>query len=183
MNEEEIKQLFIKKYNNKEFKFDKVKQQNFIEIVNAHFISRTGYIIFHNHHVTDPEWYVNNYEPLMIDKIDYIVNKIKEDPDTRKAYIVMVDPNTYYGDEQICTMGMQVIYNKLTKKVDYIVNMRSNNICEYTQDSLWQLKIFSIIINRLIDEIDKDIRPGNLYWNAGSLHLYEEDFKYLNNNN
>jgi hypothetical protein len=74
---------------------------------------------------------------------------------------------------------MQCIYRKDGKFLDYIVYMRSNNICEYTQDSLWQCKIFTIILNRLISELDKDIRPGFLYWNVGSLHLYEEDFKFL----
>ena len=91
----------------------------------------------------------------------------------------MLCPDKYKNGDKICTIGMQVIYNKFDKRVDYIVYMRSNNVCEYTQDSLWQCKIFTIIINRLISELDKDIKPGYLYWNVGSLHIYEEDFKYL----
>ncbi len=179
LNEKDIKKILIDKFNNKEFKFDKRTNQKFIEIVNASFTSDIGFIVYHDHDVTDEQWYVDNYEPLLGDQIDKVVEAIKNDPDTRQAYIGMLCPDKYQNGDKICTIGMQVIYNKFDKRVDYIVYMRSNNVCEYTQDSLWQCKIFTIIINRLISELDKDIRPGKIYWNAGSLHIYEEDFKYL----
>lgn len=179
LNEKDIKKILIDKFNNKEFKFDKRTSQKFIEIVNASFTSDTGFIVYHDHDVTDEQWYIDNYEPLLDDQIDNVIEAIKNDPDTRQAYIGMLCPDKYQNGDKICTIGMQVIYNKFDKEVDYIVYMRSNNVCEYTQDSLWQCKIFTIIINRLISELDKDIRPGKIYWNAGSLHIYEEDFKYL----
>lgn len=179
LTEEDIKKELRNKYQNKEFKFDKRTNQKFIEIVNAHFDSVTGYIVYHDHHVTDEQWYIDNYEPLLGDQIDKVVELIKEDPDTRQAYIGMLCPDKYHNGDKICTIGMQFIYNKDTKRLDDIVYMRSNNVCEYSQDSLWQCKIFTIILNRLIGEYDKEIRPGHLYWNVGSLHIYEEDFKFL----
>ena len=179
LTENDVKKMFWKKFKNKEFKFDKKTNQKFIELVNINFISETGYIVYHNHNVTDEQWYIDNYEPLLGNQIDNVVELIKEDPDTRQAYIGMLNPERYHNGDKICTIGMQCIYRKDGKFLDYIVYMRSNNICEYTQDSLWQCKIFTIIINRLISELDKDIRPGFLYWNVGSLHLYEEDFKFL----
>jgi len=179
LTEKDIKQILKEKYKKGEYKFDKKKNQKFIEIVNAHFDSTTGYIVYHDHDVTDDEWYVNNYEPLLGDQIDKVVEAIKEDPDTRQAYIGMLTPDKYHNGDKICTIGMQVIYNKNSKRLDYIVFMRSNNVCEYTQDSLWHTKIYTMIINRLISEVDEDIKPGHIYWNVGSLHLYEEDFKYL----
>jgi len=179
LNEKDIKKILIDKFNNKEFKFDKKTNQFFIEIINANFTSDTGFIVYHDHDVTNEQWYIDNYEPLLGDQIDNVIEAIKNDPDTRQAYIGMLCPDKYNNGDKICTIGMQVIYNKFDKRVNYIVYMRSNNVCEYTQDSLWQCKIFTIIINRLISELDKDIRPGKIYWNAGSLHIYEEDFKYL----
>lgn len=179
LTENDIKQELIKKWQNKEFKFDKKTNQNFIEIINANFISDTGFIVYHDHNVTDEQWYIDNYEPLLGNQIDNVVESIKNDPDTRQAYIGMLCPDKYNNGDKICTIGMQVIYNKFDKRLGYIVYMRSNNVCEYTQDSLWQCKIFTIILNRLISELDKDIKPGYLYWNVGSLHIYEEDFKYL----
>ena len=179
LSETDIKKIFIEKYNNKDFKFDKRTNQKFIEIENAAFESNTGYIIYHNHHVTDEQWYIDNYEPLLGNQINSVIEAIKEDPDTRQAYIGMLCPDKYQNGDKICTIGMQVIYRKNDKKVDYIVYMRSNNVCEYTMDSLWQCNIFTRIINRLISEVDKDISPGYMYWNVGSLHIYEEDFKFL----
>ena len=179
LNEKDIKEILRDKFNKKEFKFDKKTNQKFIEIINASFTSDTGFIVYHDHDVTNEQWYIDNYEPLLGDQINNVVEAIKNDPDTRQAYIGMLCPDKYQNGDKICTIGMQVIYNKFDKRVNYIVYMRSNNVCEYTQDSLWQCKIFTMIINRLISELDKDIRPGYIYWNVGSLHIYEEDFKYL----
>ena len=177
--EKDIKKMFRKKFKNKEFKYDKKTNQNFIELVNVNFISETGFIVYHDHDVTDEQWYVDNYEPLLGNQIDNAIEAIKNDQNTRQAYIGMLCPEKYQNGDKICTIGMQCIYRKDGKFLDYIVYMRSNNACEYTQDSIWQRKIFNIIVNRLKDELDKDIKPGFLYWNVGSLHLYEEDFKYL----
>ena len=179
MTEKDIKEILRDKFNKCEYKFDKKTNQKFIEIINASFTSDTGFIVYHDHDVTDEQWYIDNYEPLLGDQIDKVVELIKNDPDTRQAYIGMLYPERYHNGDKICTIGMQVIYNKFNKRVDYIVYMRSNNVCEYTQDSWWQCKIFTQIVNRLISELDKDIKPGYLYWNVGSLHIYEEDFKYL----
>ena len=45
LTEKDIKKILIDKYNKKEFKFDKRTNQNFIEIINANFISNTGYTV------------------------------------------------------------------------------------------------------------------------------------------
>ena len=121
LTEDNIRNIFIDKYHPSEFKFDKKTNQKFIEIVNANFISDTGYIMPHDHFITDEQWYIDNYEPLIGDQIDKVVEVIKEDPDTRQAYIGMLVPDKYHKGEKICTIGMQVIYNKDMKKIDYIV--------------------------------------------------------------
>jgi len=183
MTEENIKDLLLEKYNNGEFKFDKKKNQKYIEIINANFISDTGYIFFHKHHLTDTQWYIDNYEPLLGKQIDNVIKAIKKNQNTRQAYIGLLMPKGYWRfKNKICTIGMQVIYNQENKIVDYIVNMRSNNACEYYQDSLWQSKIFTEIIEKLRKELnDNSIKPGKMYWNVGSFHVYEEDFDWLIN--
>ena len=180
MTQQDIKTIFRQKLANNEFKFDKKTNQKFIEIVDAHFMATSSYIVYHNH-ITPPtmQWYEDNYMPLVDNQIDEIVDIIKKDPDTRQAYIVMIDPKKYRSGDKICTIGMQVIYQKDKKKIDYIVYMRSNNACEYTQDYNWQFGIWCEIANKLSAAINEEINLGNMYWNAGSLHIYEEDFIFL----
>lgn len=180
MTQESIKELFRQKLANEEFKYDQRTNQKFIEIVNASFIAKSGYIVYHNH-ITPPtlQWYEDNYMPLVDSQIDEIVDIIKKDPDTRQAYIVMIDPKKFRSGDKICTIGMQAIYQKDESKLDYIVYMRSNNVCEYSQDYSWQFFIWCEIANKLGTAINKEIHLGNMYWNAGSLHIYEEDFDFL----
>lgn len=180
MTQQDIKNIFRQKLANNEFKFDKRTNQKFIEITNASFIAKSEYIVYHNH-ITPPsmQWYEDNYMPLVDNQIDEIVDIIKKDPDTRQAYIVMIDPKKFRSGDKICTIGMQAIYQKDENKLDYIVYMRSNNACEFTQDYSWQFFIWCEIANKLGTVINKEINLGNMYWNAGSLHIYEEDFEFL----
>ena len=180
MTQQDIKNIFRQKLAKHEFKYDKRTNQKFIEIVDAHFIASSEYIVYHNH-INPPtlQWYVDNYDPILSNQVDFVVDNIVEDPDTRQAYIMMLTPYTYKDDSKICTIGMHAIYQKDKKKVDYIVHMRSNNVCQYTQDYKWQLGVWLDIVNKLSDKLGEKIEFGTMYWNVDSLHIYEEDFKYL----
>ena len=183
-SEKEIKEIFQNKLTNNEFKFDKRTNQKFIEIINANFIADSQWIVYHNH-ITPPtlQWYEDFYMPLVGDQVDKVVNLIKNDYDTRQAYIGMIVPKRYHEGDMTCTIGMQAIYRSKDNKLDYIVYMRSNNVCQFTQDYKWQLSIYKKILNKLNETLDKKIEFGNMYWNVGSLHIYEEDFKFLTENN
>lgn len=179
-SEQEIKEIFRNKLTNNEFKFDKRTNQKFIEIINANFIANSQWIVYHNH-ITPPtlQWYEDFYMPLVGDQVDKVVNLIKNDYDTRQAYIGMIVPKRYHEGDMTCTIGMQAIYRSKDNKLDYIVYMRSNNVCQFTQDYKWQLSIWLDIIHKLEQELNHEINLGTMYWNVGSLHIYEEDFKFL----
>ena len=83
------------------------------------------------------------------------------------------------GDKQendVCTTGMQMILDN-DNKLNWIVNMRSNNIIKYTTDYLWQNKWFDHARFILTQRMRIKIERGILYWNACSMHVYEEDFE------
>lgn len=179
-NEEDIKDILCQKFTNKEFRFDKRTNQRFIEIVNANFIAYSEYIVYHDRMIPSTmQWYEEFYDPHVGNQIDKVVELIKNDYDTRQAYIGMLVPEKYHDNDKICTIGMQAIYRDNDSTLDYIVYMRSNNVCQYTQDYKWQLSIWKKIIDKLSKELNKKIKFGNMYWNASSLHIYEEDFKFL----
>jgi thymidylate synthase len=58
--------------------------------------------------------------------------------------------------------------------LDCIVNFRSNDaVFGFNNDALWA----KYIQQRLAKDLQVNV--GKLYWNAGSLHVYERHFKYL----
>ena len=78
----------------------------------------------------------------------------------------------------ICTNNVQYfIRNKLLITCVY---MRSNDaVFGYNNDYAWQ----EYVRNQLIDDLETDTyiryNPGPIYWNVGSLHVYERHFDLI----
>lgn len=171
-NVKNIRDEFISLIEDKStYRYDKKTKQNFVEIQNCHFIADSEYIVEHNKIIYDDEWYIDHYEPkLTLEQFNENIWKLKNDKYSRQAilYLGNKDNNT------ICTINMQMLISN-NNKLNWIVNMRSNNVIKYTTDYIWQNKIFSKACKLL------NIEPGIIYWNAGSMHVYEEDFNLFKN--
>lgn len=132
------------------------------------------------HEVTD-DWYINNYEPIMKDQYQKCLQELINDKDSRHAVICMTDQNNFYAPDTlqsgICTIEM--MYRLVDNKLNLIVFMRSNDICEYPCDYKWQMKIKQRMIEDLSNHYNIQIRNGITRWCAGSFHIYEKDWKYL----
>jgi thymidylate synthase len=64
--------------------------------------------------------------------------------------------------------------------LDYHVFMRSNDaVFGYDNDYLWHDYVFNKMITDLSEKLEKPVVRGKLIWNAGSLHVYERHFKFL----
>jgi thymidylate synthase len=65
-------------------------------------------------------------------------------------------------------------------RVNAIVNMRSNDaVFGYKNDYHWQkylLKMLVKEINFIRDVPGVTLQEGDIYWNVGSLHVYERHF-------
>ncbi len=109
--------------------------------------------------------------------------KLIDDPHTREAIMIYNRPSmqTEYNKngmhDFMCTQNVQYFINenKAHKTfLDCIVNIRSNDaVFGYDNDFLW----FNYVLQKLANDLD--IIPGIIYWNAGSLHVYERHFKFL----
>jgi thymidylate synthase len=119
-------------------------------------------------------------------------NKLIEDPHTREAIMIYNRPSmqTDYNKngmhDFMCCQNMQYFINKRDDKVflDCIVNFRScDAVFGFNNDALWAKYVQEKLANDLNNETTKFdpeiIFAGKLYWNAGSLHIYERHFKYL----
>jgi thymidylate synthase len=57
--------------------------------------------------------------------------------------------------------------------------MRSNDaVFGYKNDRAWQQHVLEKVTNNL-NELGRSYNVGNLYWNAGSLHVYARHFHLI----
>ena len=63
--------------------------------------------------------------------------------------------------------------------------MRSNDaVFGFDNDSLWHQNVQLMLANKLSEPtaLNKEIICDNIIWHAGSLHVYERHFEYLDEN-
>jgi thymidylate synthase len=106
---------------------------------------------------------------------DNCLNELEKNPDSRRAVMIYNRPsiwNEYNLDgmsDFICTFSTQH-FNR-NNSLETIVNMRSSDIIfGYRNDFAW----FNTVHNRLANDLG--IKPGSIFWNAGSAHIYERHF-------
>jgi thymidylate synthase len=141
--------------------------------------------------VATPEGLINsNYGYLVYSEengsqYERVLAELISAPTSRRAVMIYTRPsiwNEYNKDgmsDFICTNAVQYLIRD--NKLEVVVQMRSNDAwAGYRNDLAWQ----KYVQNELVDDInsfdksrvDNFIKPGNIYWNAGSLHVYERDF-------
>ena len=112
------------------------------------------------------------------------LKKLQEDPHTREAIMIYNRPSMQKDyckngmHDFMCCQNVQYFINERDNKtyLDCIVNFRSNDaVFGFNNDALWN----KYVLEKLA--IDLNVNMGKMYWNAGSLHIYEKHFKYLDN--
>ena len=121
--------------------------------------------------------------------------KLIEDPHTREAIMIYNRPSMQYEfnsngmHDFMCCQNVQYFINDVdseTDRLDCIVNFRScDAVFGFNNDALWEQHILDKLTNELKDywkiKYKKDLQIGKMYWNAGSLHIYERHFDILAN--
>ena len=121
--------------------------------------------------------------------------RLLEDPHTREAIMIYNRPSMQYEYNKggmhdfMCCQNMQYFindYDEYTNVIDCIVNFRSNDaVFGFNNDALWCHDVLVNLVKELNDKYYKKygkwLAEGTIYWNAGSLHVYEKHFKYLKN--
>lgn len=226
---EDIKNLFIEKYKNKDYRKigNAVQQSLTIELQAIQFEVDKPWIIRepnYNYFNRELEWYkseslnVNdipggapemwricaspsgyinsNYGWMIWSKdngyqFDSCFKKLLDDPHTREACMIYNRPSMqeeYNKDgmhDFCCTYSVQCFLNEDEQNkthLKYIVYMRSNDaVFGFDNDSLWHQNVQLMLANKLSqkDALNKEIICDNIIWHAGSLHVYERHFEYL----
>ena len=138
----------------------------------------------------DPLGYINsNYGWCIFSQdngkqYEQCLKKLQEDPHTREAIMIYNRPSMQKDyckngmHDFMCCQNVQYFINERDNKtyLDCIVNFRSNDaVFGFNNDALWN----KYVLEKLA--IDLNVNMGKMYWNAGSLHIYEKHFKYLDN--
>jgi len=107
------------------------------------------------------------YQWMRNNQIDYVVAKLRDNPDTRHAAISIYDAKEYnkYAKDTPCTYAIQftIINNKLCMSV----YMRSNDIWYGFCNDQYQ---FSSLQKMIADRLSMDV--GWYYHHAHNMHLY-----------
>ena len=91
---------------------------------------------------------------------------------------IQVDAFSNGMSDFICTNNVQ--YFIRNNQLITSVYMRSNDaVFGYNNDLAWQTHVR----DKLIDDLETDTyiryEPGPIYWNVGSLHVYERHFNHI----
>lgn len=104
--------------------------------------------------------------------------ELKKNPDSRRAVMVYTRPtiwneyDTNGMSDFICTNAVQ--YMIRDNKLEVVVQMRSNDVVfGYRNDYAWQKYIANVVC------LELNVELGNIYWNVGSMHVYERHFKFI----
>ena len=118
------------------------------------------------------------------DQFYHAVTELENNPDSRRAVMIYTRP-TMWGDHNengrsdfMCTNAVQ--YMIRDGKVHAVVQMRSNDVVfGYRNDYAWQ----SYVLDKVIETLKLRGKPyerGKIFWNVGSLHVYERHFYLVN---
>ena len=107
------------------------------------------------------------------DQIDYVVNLLRNEPETRQATISIYDGKEHdtFAFDTPCTYAVQ--FTIVNDRLNMCVVMRSNDLWYgFCNDQYCFSKTQEMVCNELNTEIPADIELGTYYHFAHNMHLY-----------
>lgn len=120
----------------------------------------------------------------------HCMNKLLSDLHTREAIMIYNRPSmqTDYCEngmhDFMCCQNQHYFVNEENGNMylDVIVNFRSNDaVFGYCNDYIWSKHVLEKLAADISEVLNKEIKPRHIWWNAGSLHIYERHFKHIEN--
>jgi len=134
------------------------------------FSPENGFMSYHNIFALEAFKDINS---------DCQYNRVRDElianPNSRRAVMIYTRPEMWLDynrngrSDFMCTNTVQYLIRD--NQLHSIVQMRSNDVVfGYRNDYAWQ----KFVLDSLAAELH--MHPGNIYWNVGSLHVYERHF-------
>lgn len=120
-----------------------------------------------------------------------VLETLKNDPCSRQAIMIYNRPSMHTDAHKngrhdfMCCQNVQYFLNKVSEHedsylLDCVVNIRSNDaVFGYNNDKIWIQYVLNNLARDLQNELNVNVIAGTIYWNAGSIHVYERHFKHL----
>ena len=109
------------------------------------------------------------------DQIDYVVNLLRNEPETIQATISIYDGKEHdtFAFDTPCTYAVQ--FTIVNNRLDMCVVMRSNDLWYgFCNDQYCFSRMQEMVCNELNTEIPADIELGTYYHFAHNMHLYND---------
>lgn len=108
-----------------------------------------------------------------LDQIEAVIKRLKEDPSTRRAAVSIYHPiDAIRPSKDIpCTFG--IFYHIRDNKLISTVVMRSNNAFILLPYNIFEFSLLAEIIAKEVG-----VEMGSMYYNALSMHIYEDNYEF-----
>mgnify|MGYP001272125098 CR=1 FL=1 len=118
----------------------------------------------------------SNYGTYLISQWDWIKKEIINDRDTRRATVVINQVHHKYKNmkDYPCTHYIQFFVRD--NKLHLGVNMRSNDLIFGLCNDVFTFSLFQQLMLNELNSNGLDLKLGNYFHHAGSLHVYEKHF-------
>lgn len=111
------------------------------------------------------------YGPRIISQLDYVIESLRKDRESRQAVLTIWNPNPKPSKDIPCTVS--ITFQIRDNKLDCFVFMRSSDLFLGIPYDVFN---FSMLSHLVCSELD-NVTPRTLYLTAASSHLYETDFE------
>lgn len=125
----------------------------------------------------DGETFFGAYGPKITRQIEYVVETLKRDRDSRQAVLTIWRENPPITKDVPCTVSVQwLIRDGLLHCID---TMRSNDVWLGFPYDVFNFSMLSWMILERLRDAGIDVQLGTLFLNAGSHHMYEKNLETL----
>lgn len=115
------------------------------------------------------------YGPQVVENLRYIVDTLEKDNDSRQAFFSIWRNRPGISKDLPCTTSMQYILRD--GRLHVVVNMRSQDIVLGFTYDVFTFSMISLAVSLLLRARGVQNELGAMYVNAGSMHLYEDQFE------
>lgn len=123
----------------------------------------------------DGQTFAGAYGPKVLGQLNYVVNALYQDQDTRQAGLTIWRENPAPSKDIPCTVAL--FFNIRNDRLNCHAFMRSSDVWLGVPYDVFNFSMLSTLLCGYLFRLRVDVKPGALYLTAASSHLYETNFE------